>query len=264
MKTYVFVLNSIFASNAAWDYVGTLLTDYCIIPRRLSDSYAVTSVNYKNTKGLHDVEGMPEIDAETYFPDTLYAGDIRNSPAFEAASDLLPNELAVDTRQNIGARSVPALSTYLVFDEYDFNYSGTFTDDAFYALENPQQVTYQLQPINNESVRFITGEYQSTPTAYTPEMLLKWTTPGTDAKITDEGREAFENAFRTFWIIGLSEDWGVTLTWYKVNKDSPATFEQQSWVYDDTVAPYGQYQLHLIGMPDSWAMANFLINNLGE
>ena len=279
MSKYVVLKNNIVARNAAWDYVGTFTSDYSIMPNRYFNSLPITNVSYVNTMGLHDQPGQPEIDAPvyfnqnlytlntfSYFPDTKYAGFMSNSPAWLNASDTFLNMQGQTTQLNIGARSIPWVSTNLNYAEYDFNYVGTVdANEQFYALENPNTIEYSIQPINNESMRFITGEYENSPTAYTPELLLKWATPGTEAKILDTGRAAFEGAFQGIWVVGLSFDGGTTFIYYKVDKDGSMTMTQQSAVFSDTgTAPYGSYQLHLLQQPASFIITDYLINELGE
>ena len=279
MSKYVVLKNNIVARNAAWDYVGTLTSDYSIMPNRYFDSLPITNISYVNTMGQHDQPGQPEIDAPvyfnqnlytlntfSYFPDTKYAGFMSNSPAWLNASDTFLNMQGQTTQLNIGARSIPWVSTNLNYAEYDFNYVGTVdANEQFYALENPNTIEYSIQPINNESMRFITGEYENSPTAYTPELLLKWATPGTEAKILDTGRAAFEGAFQGIWVVGLSFDGGTTFIYYKVDKDGSMTMAQQSAIFSDTgTAPYGSYQLHLLQQPASFVITDYLINELGE
>lgn len=277
MSQYITLENNIVARNAAWDYVGTSQSDYSIMPNRYFDSLPITNTAHVNTMGAHDQTGQPEIDAPiffnqnlinifTYFPDTIFAGFMSNSPAWQTASDTYLNGQGQTVNLNIGARSIPAITTTLDFSEYDFNYSGVISSaEAFYALENPNTVEYSLKPINNESMRFITGEYENSPTAYTPELLLKWAAAGQDARILDTGRAAFEGAFQSVWVTGLSFDGGTTFIYYKIDKDTAMSMSQQTFLYNDTnTQPYGNYQLHLIQMPISFIVTDYLTNQLGE
>jgi hypothetical protein len=279
MSQYVTLKNNIVARNAAWDYVGTIQSDYSIMPNRYYDSLPTTNTAYVNTVGEHDQSGQPEIDVPayfnqnlydinsfTYFPDTIFEGYMSNSPAWMTASDTWINGQGQTVGKNIGARDIPALTSALDFAEYDFNYVGTVDNkDEFYALENPRTIEYSVKPINNDSMRFITGEYENSPTAYTPEILLKWTTPGAESKILDTGRAAFEGAFQSIWVVALSFDFGTTYIYYKVDKDAAMTMSQQSFIFNDTgTVPYGNYQLHLIQQPANFIITDFLTNMLGE
>lgn len=266
ISKYLVIKNNIIAQNAAWDYIGKIQTDYCVIPRRYYDSLAITNADYTITVGVHDIIGQPEIDIDTYFPNTIYEGYSTNSPTWQAASDTWTNLQSVVVNRNIGARNIPYLTSSLNYDQYDFNYTGTISaKEEFYALENPNVVEYHLQPINNESARTIDGQYFNNPTAYTNEMILNWTAPGDNAKILDVGRLAFEGAFKSNWVIGISKDSGITFTYYRVQKDNDISMSTKNFSFNDTItSPYGNFTLHLIQMPDSWIITNFLINCLGE
>ena len=277
MNQYVTLKNNIVARNAAWDYVGTLQTDYSIIPNRYFDSLPITSILYVNTVGPHDQSGQPEIDAPdvfniafqiyTYFPNTIFNGFLSNSPAWQAASDTYLNGQGQTVNLNIGARSIPAISTQLDYAQYDLNYVGNIANgkDEFYALENPNEIKYILQPINNESYRQIDGQYFNDPTAYSKEIELNWITPGVDSKLLDTGRAAFEGAFMSIWVVGLSMDSGVTFVYFKVDKGSSIEMSPHNFLYNDTqTEPYGNFKLHLITMPDKFVITDYLTNNLGE
>jgi hypothetical protein len=106
----------------------------------------------------------------------------------------------------------------------------------------------------------ITGEYKSFPTAYAPGVNMSW---DATAKITVAGKAALRLILETFWIVGLSLDFGATYTWYKIKKDA-LSISKPRFLYDDSsLDAYANTKISLIQMPDGWSLSNYLISNLG-
>jgi hypothetical protein len=265
-QNFIILKNIIAVGNANWDYLGQVITDYCAIQNRKYDSYAFFNLDgslntsnplYLNTSGLHDVNKKAALDLITYFPQTLFTGYAENSPVWEAGSDSWQGI----ANSNIGAKSSPSLTATFYFDEYDFFYRGVAdSKDKYYAEENPITVVQTTTPINAQATNTILGEYKSFPTAYAPSLLLSWPS---SAKITVAGKNALNLILQTYWLVGLSLDFGTTWTWYKVKKDAFAISKPRFLFDDNSLDAYNNTKLELIQMPSGWSLSNYLLNNLG-
>ena len=238
ISAYSNITNSIITGSLNYDYYYTLPTDYCIIGTRYYDSLAKTDINYKNTVGDNDITSSPKLDTAYFYPNNIYEGYELVSPAYNAASD---------SGNNIGARNEIHITSAPSASDYAFPLE----------INNPQFLSFELRPINLEEITTVDGSYKAYSDVDMYILNFSWDSVASGGKITPTMKTIIEYMFKTYWLIAISTDDGVSYTYYKVDKSSSLNFELQ--LFKNPTRPYGNTALFLRAMPDAFDIADYTV-----
>jgi hypothetical protein len=249
-STICTIQNNIIMLNNISDYVMEMQTSYNYIGTRYYDLLPLTDPDYYLTQGTSDLSNAPLLDPVYLYPALQIMGYFNDSSAFGAASD---------NQSNIGARNLnnlnhsgiinalPVFSSYIFYDTNGSLNSGNVYSSNFWALENPNSVKYGIEALNPSSIKLVDGTYMANPTGYNQDEILTWKSAGKDSRISENLKTAIMEVYQTLWVCGISEDYGQTWTYYKIDKSSPLSFEPQEWQF--YLNAYGGINLHFILQP---------------
>lgn len=222
---YMTIKNNIIFGSYVVDYDYDKSVQYCIIGTTVYPG-AVSEITNKRIN--------PVLDAN-FYPATVYTGEEFNSAAYLAASD---------ATKNIGARNLNLFASTLVSTD------ATLTD-------NPAVSPSEIKSINQTGAYSVDGTYKSTQDAYARIKIFTWTA---DTTCDEDQRDIVEDVYMSEWVVGVSEDDGVTYQYYAVVKDSGITSAQEIYMHD--ALPHGNQELVLAVLP-YFVLADYITDTLG-